>query len=64
MRNMGNAVTRSIQIKCSVGKAKPPEENGIELSNKTFTVFTLKKSCMLERKCVKSCRSLQWCQAG
>jgi len=30
---MGNAVVGEIEIKCSAGKAKPPEENGLELSN-------------------------------
>jgi len=31
--NMGNAVTGWIAVKCSAGKVKPSEENGLELSN-------------------------------
>jgi len=30
---MCNAVTRFIEVKCIAGKAKPPEENGLKLSN-------------------------------
>jgi len=37
---MGNAVTRQIEVKCIAGKAKPIEENGLELSNETFTFST------------------------
>jgi len=40
---MGNVVIWSIEVKCIAGKAKPPEENGIRLSNETFTVFTQSK---------------------
>ena len=31
--NIGNAVIRWIEVKCIAGKAKPPEENGLKLSN-------------------------------
>jgi len=27
---MGNAVIQQIEVKCIAGKAKPPEENGLE----------------------------------
>jgi len=30
---MGNAVIQWIEVKCIAGKAKPQEENGLELSN-------------------------------
>jgi len=30
---MGNAVIWQIEVKCIAGKAKPPEENGLKLSN-------------------------------
>ena len=37
---MGNAIIEKIEVKCIAGKAKPPEENGLKLSNETFTGFT------------------------
>jgi len=30
---MGNAVIRKIEVKYIAGKSRPPEENGLELSN-------------------------------
>jgi len=47
---MGNAVTRKIEVKCSAGKAKPTEENGLELSNETFTVSTHSKTFVYVRE--------------
>jgi len=31
--NLGNTVIQYIEVKCIAGKVKPPEENGLELSN-------------------------------
>jgi len=47
---MGNAVTRNIEVKSSASKAKPTEENGLELSNKTFTVSTYSKIFVYARE--------------
>ena len=62
---MGNVVIWSIEVKCIAGKAKPPEENGIKLSNETFTVFTQSKIFVYARdemhQKLQIATALQWC---
>jgi len=57
---MCNAVIRFIEVKCIVGKAKPPAENVLKWSIKHLLFSHIQKySRMLERECVKSYRPLQ-----
>ena len=54
-----------MEVKSSAGKAKPTEENGLELSNETFTVSTHSKIFVYAREEMRQklyiASALQWC---
>jgi len=47
---MCNAVIWFTEAKCVAGKVKPPKENGLTLSHRTFAVFTYLKIFVKPRK--------------